>query len=727
MKRKCLCAALAVSCAINVSFAQVRLQGKVVDESNEPIPGANIRVSESLNGTTTDASGKFELNLPDGRHRIRVTYLGYEQGVYQTDHSEKDVVIKLKEKYVNIDQVVVTGTGSHRRMSNSPIPVKVLTGKDLKEASVTNFQDAMTKLNPSIVFMENGQGATMNMNGLTEKYVVILENGKRLAGDDTYSRIDMSNVKRVEILNGAASALYGSDAIAGVINIITDDSRNKVNVTSNSRYGSKNQFLQSVNADVNVGKFGSYTSYQYQRADGWQLNPYTESKGELVPTNKQASEGFHRNVINQRFTYDATDRLSFYVRGTFFGRSSDRPMPMDKVNTTNYDMRKETFTYGAGAQYMINKNSYLNADYLSDNHSTYKDFFDGKKSGESDMTKRIHYHNLNVKGIFRLGKYNKLSAGAEFIKELLSSETDNIAGKSMYTTAFYAQDEININEHFQAYAGLRYIYHENFKSYATPNVALLYKVGGFNFRGSYAAGFRTPELKELYTESEKKASGATRLTIGNPDLDPEKSDNFTLSAEYTMRFFSLSVSAFMNNVRSLINYKILDTAERDAYNTAHGTDYDEIQMRANIDKAKIKGINVAFNSYLGAGFTLNGGYSFMDGKNVYEDEPLDKTVKHSGTVAAMWSHTWNKYKLNVNFNGRIQGERYSTSYGYAPKYSLWNLNTSHTFRAGDFLLEPGVGIENLFDYVDDRPINYNYATLTPGRTYYVSLLVRFNQ
>ena len=71
MKRKCLCAALAVSCAINVSFAQVRLQGK------EPIPGANIRVSESLNGTTTDASGKFELNLPDGRHRIRVTYLGY--------------------------------------------------------------------------------------------------------------------------------------------------------------------------------------------------------------------------------------------------------------------------------------------------------------------------------------------------------------------------------------------------------------------------------------------------------------------------------------------------------------------------------------------------------------------------------------------------------------------------------------------------------------------------
>ena len=228
-------------------------------------------MSESLNGTTTDASGKFELNLPDGRHRIRVTYLGYEQGVYQTDHSEKDVVIKLKEKYVNIDQVVVTGTGSHRRMSNS-YSRESAYGKRLERGERNQFPRCDDQAESEYRIYGKRTGATMNMNGLTEIRGYL---GKRwrLAGDDTYSRIDMSNVKRVEILNRAASALYGSDAIAGVINIITDDSRNKVNVTSNSRYGSKNQFLQSVNADVNGRKFGSYTSYQYQRADGWQLNP----------------------------------------------------------------------------------------------------------------------------------------------------------------------------------------------------------------------------------------------------------------------------------------------------------------------------------------------------------------------------------------------------------------------------------------------------------------------
>ncbi len=727
MKKAFLCAILVACCMMHTAWGQVCLRGKVVDENNRPISGANIRVSESLCGTTTDVDGQFNLILSDGAHCLRVTYLGYTQATYEVNHSMDNILIRLKEKFININQVVVTGTGSHRRMSDSPIPIKVLTGKDLHEANVTDFQDAMTKLNPSIVFMENGQGVTMNMNGLTEKYVVVLENGKRLAGDDAYARINMSNIKRVEILNGAASALYGSDAIAGVINIITDDVQNKVNVLSNSRYASKNQFEQSATADVNVGKFASYTSYQYQRADGWQLSPFVESKGELVRTNKQASEGFHKHVISQRFIFDATDRLSFYLRGSLYVRKTDRPMPMDIVNTTNYNLRKETFTYGTGVQYMINKCAYLNADYTSDNYSTYKDFFEGKRNGATDITKRVHFHDLNVKGIFRLGKFNKLSAGSEFIREMLNSQTDHIQGKKVYSLAFYLQDEININKHFQSYVGLRYIYHEQFKSFAIPNVALLYKVGNFNFRGSYSSGFRSPDLKELFTESEKKSAGATRLTIGNPNLDPEKSDNYTLNVEYSMRTLSISVSAFMNNVRDMINYKTLETKERDVYNVVHGTDFDEIQMRANIDKAKIKGFNVSLNAYLGAGFSVNSAYSFIDGKNVREKELLDKSVKHSGTLAVAWTHMWNKYRLNVNFNGRIQGERYSVSYGYAPRFSLWNINTSHIFRLRNFLLEPSVGIENLFDYVDDRPFNNNYATLTPGRTCYVSLLLRFKR
>lgn len=713
-------------------FAQERVvTGRVIDaETGRPVSGAAIRVAESLTGCTTNNEGLFELSLPEHAERIRISHLAYEPESYRVTQTDKDIEIRLVERYVNMNPVVVTGTGTHRRMDNTPIPVQVYSAKDLRTANVTNVQEAMMKLNPSVSFMTNGMGTTMSMNGLTDRYILVLENGKRLAGDDTYTRIDMANVKRIEVLSGAASALYGSDAIAGVINIITDDAQNKANVTSNTRYGSHNQFTQSVNADFQVGKFGSFTSYQRQQSDGWQLNPYTEDDdGNLVATNKEASTAYHSNTIGQRFTFDPTDRLSFYLRGNIYTYTTDRPMPMGD-NTTNYDMRHGTYTYGAGAQYMINKKSYLNADYFSDNHSTYKDYFTGDDMGTNEMTKRIHHHNLNVKGIFQLGQYNKLSTGFEYIRETLSSESDNIEWKGISTMALYAQDEVNFNKHFQGVVGLRYIYHQSFHSYATPNVALLYKVGGFNFRGSYASGFRSPELAELYTFSESKRT--SRLTIGNENLKPEKSDNLTLSTEYTNRNFSVSASGFYNHIRDMINYREFSKEETDRYNQENGTDFASVQIRDNIQSATIKGFNVRFGAYIGAGFSMNGGYTFVDAKDNTNDRPVDKSVKHSGVVAALWNHTWNKYTLNkytlnVNFNGRIQGERFSQSYGYAPKFSLWNLNTSHRFVLKDFILEPGVGVENLFNYVDDRPYNSNYATLTPGRTYYVSLLVKFNK
>ena len=432
METKKMLATLLIAGCAQGAFAQDRvLTGRVIDtETGRPVSGANIRVAESLTGCTTNNDGYFTLNLPERADRIRISHLAYEPELYSVASAEGEVVIRLTEKYVNINPVVVTGTGTHRRMDNSPIPVQVFSTKDLRTANVANVQEAMSKLNPSVSFMTNGMGTTMSMNGLSDRYILVLENGKRLAGDDTYTRIDMANVKRIEVLSGAASALYGSDAIAGVINIITDDSQNKANITSNTRYGSKNQFTQSVNADFQTGKFGSFTSYQRQQADGWQLNPYTEDDdGNLVETNKQASTGFHSNTIGQRFTFDPNDPAG--------------------DNTTDYDMRHATYTYGGGAQYMINEKSYLNADYFSDNHSTYKDYFFGDDAGLDEMTKRIHHHNLNLKGIFQLGQYNKLSTGFEFIRETLSSESDNIEGKGVSTMSLYAQDEITLNKHFQ--------------------------------------------------------------------------------------------------------------------------------------------------------------------------------------------------------------------------------------------------------------------------------------
>ena len=142
----------------------------------------------------------------------------------------------MQESYINLGQVVVTGTGTHRRMTNSPVPIQVITAKDIENAGATSLEDALTKLSPNITTMTNGMGTFLNLNGMGQDYMIILENGRRLGGDERTARISTGNIKRIEIQSGAASALYGSEAIGGVINIITDDSKSGIGASSYTHY-----------------------------------------------------------------------------------------------------------------------------------------------------------------------------------------------------------------------------------------------------------------------------------------------------------------------------------------------------------------------------------------------------------------------------------------------------------------------------------------------------------
>lgn len=717
-------------------WSQVTISGKVVSAaSGHPVDGANIRVDHSLAGCSTNAEGEFMLrNLPEGDHVLRVTHVSYTPKSITVRKGETHVTIRLENSHVNVGQVVVTGTGTHRRMKDSPVPVSVITSQDIRQANLLNMEDILTKMNPAFAFVTSGMGTTMSLNGLSDDYILVLENGRRLAGDDRIARINVANIKRIEILNGAASALYGSDAIGGVINIITDDAKNAVQVSSDTRYGSEGRFSEAVNADLNSGKFGSYTSYQRQQADGWQLNALeaayaTDKKtglksrnpGKDKATDKEASTAFFSNAVNQRFTYEVNDRLSLGVRGTYYNWENDRP-----VSVYKYNMQHETYTYGLGAKYMIGKSAYLDADFYSDNFTSRYDSI--SKPGEAprgkETRKRVRYYNGSLKGIFRLGQAQKVSIGMEYVKENLMSVSDDLEGEHMYTLAVFLQDEISLLKNLQAVVGLRYVYNEFFKNYATPNIALSYRWGDLNMRASYASGFRTPTLSQLYATD--IAKNHDMVTIPNFDLKPEKSNYFMLNAEYVHSRFSFSVSGYINRLRDMINYRGIDpsVAEQLGYGK-----HDEAQQRDNIDKAEVKGVQLSLNAYLIAGLSVGGGYHFMHTEDKATGNPIDKSVKNVWTANARWGHRWGFYRLNITLNGRIQEGRYSRTYYYdpAPGFSQWDLNTRHSFNLKSVVLEPGFGIENLFDKVDDRPWNSNYSTLNPGRSMYVSLGVRFKK
>lgn len=709
-----------------------------------------------------------------------------------------------------LNPVVVTGTGTYHRADNSPVAVKVISAKELKDAQVTTLEEALTRLTTNVTTHTNGMGTFVNFNGISDDYIIILENGKRVSGDDRWARLSLANVKRIEIYSGAASALYGSDAIAGVINVITDEGRDAVSASSGTQFRSKGRLDQDINVDATIGRFSTHTTYTHHQADNWQVNHYQafdEDGTEVLKlTGRPMSTGFHSNNISEKLDFRLNDQWSFYIRGSYYDNQTDRPQSAtyftQKKNTApshapssplssssshfsspsaplsspsappssplsspsapfwlgaartradsspftytpkaayTYDLHHTSYLYGGGARWTPNSRIHLYLDIYSDNFSSKYDYWQtAEKESYEETRKRTHYVNETLRGIFRLASWNKLSAGAEFVQESLSSQSDNIDFETTNTYNLFAQDEVQIVRGLEGVVGLRYTQNDKFGAALTPNAGLFFHTGGFRLRASYAGGYRTPTLSQLYATDQAKT--ASRYTLYNTELKPEKNHFVNVNAEYSNEWMSVSVTGFLNKIRDMINYRTMTQAEvdADANLTAIRADgWTTIRQRDNIDKATLRGISASVKFLLPYGFTVGGGYTFtnseaetqtLDKKTqqyVVTTSPVDKSVRHVGNVLASWDQTWNNYHLNVTINGHIQGQRYSSTYGYADAISQWDLMTRHTIALRNFTLEPGLGIENIFNQRDTSPWNSNFSTINPGRSLTLSLRMRY--
>lgn len=363
-------------------------------------------------------------------------------------------------------------------------------------------------------------------------------------------------------------------------------------------------------------------------------------------------------------------------------------------------------------------------DLYNDNYENEYDYIKdskGNKKGDQVLNLRQHYYNATLKGVFTLGRLNKLSAGLEFREDRLKSPDAGIEdAKGADTWALYAQDELKLFGRLQIVAGLRYTHHEAFGDRLSPKASVMVSAGDFNFRVNYASGFRAPDMKQLYY---KKIKGST-LSIGNPGLDPETSNYYSANIEYVGQYFNISVSGYINEVDDLISTRKVDLQP--------GDKEDGIKTRklyVNLNDATLEGVEVNLSAYFGGGFSLTGGYSYCDARGTLDGEKgrLERSIRHTGTASVNWTNEWKRYRLNVNLNTRGQSSRYHTSNGIAPGHWLCNLTTTHTVsRLGRFGVEAQAGVENLFDYTDDRPFGVNYATLSPGRTFFGGVTIRFH-
>ena len=664
----------------------------------------------------------------------------------------------------NLNPVVVTGSGHHQRLKSTATPVHVLSSEEIHEQGISTFDGALTRMMPQVSMAPNSMGTFLRLNGLGNKYILILINGQKLSGDISnnvdLNLINMARVKRIEVIDGAASSLYGSDAIAGVINIITDQpTQNLISVTSDTKLSRHGVLTESVTLDIYKNGFGSYTSFTHDQADSYQNNGLEyissnvasdlQSDAKTQKTIAPFFTGYRSNIIGQKFTYTPTPHLALNAGIDYSYKITDRPETRQDIpGGTDYEMRYKGLRWNVGGIYKFTNRHSLQVDFTVDRFRYGKEYDVETKDyviGDYVQSKKQRTMDGELKAILGLTTNSTTIFGADWRKDYLKASSGNI-DQNVYTLAAYAQHEHKLFKDFTATIGLRLTHHETFNNHLTPKATLMYAPGNFRFRATYSAGFRAPGLDELYYHYFSVNRGKPQISFGNQNLSPEKSNYFSLNAEYRTQVIAVSMTGYINRINDMVVKQnipievvgdlnsptlLMLRQEFPEMTDDQATKMVSYALYQNSDKGDVKGLqlNISANVFRGINLSANYVYTYARTKSGEEWTVLERSIRHAATITANYHHSWGRYGLNVNLNGRLQSKTYYTgNYEDAPGFGLWNLNTTHTFDIVKWaLLEPSIGVDNIFNKVDRRidSSTRKYALFTPGCMLVVGLKMKF--
>lgn len=621
---------------------------------------------------------------------ILATLIGLTSNISwaKTDEEARlDSLEKAWDKTLN--EVVVTGTRTPKLLKDSPVLTRVISATDIKKSDATNISDLLQTELPGIEFSYSmNQQVSLNMQGFGGNAVLFLVDGERVAGETLdnvdFSRLNLNDAGKVEIVKGAASSLYGSNAVGGVVNIISRESSEPWTLNVNAHYGQHNEQRFGLNFSFNAWKFSNSLSAQYTYIDSYNM----KNGGDY-----DRFYGGRTYNIKDRLTFKANDKLKFTGRVSYFFRERNSA-------ETTHD-RYRDFASGLKGVYDFSKSSNLELSYSYDQY----DKSDYMLTSRLDVRDYSNAQNIG-KAIFNhtfSGKHI-LTVGGDFMRDYLMTYqfTDN-GHKTQYTADGFAQIDLNFHKNLNLILGGRYDYFsESDMQHFSPRVNAMYKLNRLSFRGSYAGGFRAPTLKEMYMDFDM---AGIFMIYGNKDLKAESSNNFQLSAEYTKGLFNATLGGFCN----LVDNKIT-TVWNQAMNG---------MVYSNIGKMTISGLdaNISWRSSWGLGARAS--YVFTH-EHVRKGEPYTSSTRpHTATVRIDYAKSWKNYGLMVALNGRVLSrvavdEFVSvTSYEETervvyPAYTIWKLNITQSIWKGIDIIAT---IDNLFNYIP----KYNYSS-TPSTT-----------
>ncbi|MFN8356235.1 MAG: TonB-dependent receptor [Spirosomataceae bacterium] len=681
----------------SVGFAQNTVRG-IVTSKGKPVEFATVAILKTKFGTNTDLEGHFQIaKIPNGKYTLQLSSIGYESSkkeIQLSGNQTLELTIELKELANKLDEVVITGTMKEVSKLESPVSVEIYTPKFFQKNPTPSIFDALQNVNgirPQLNCNVCNTG-DIHINGLEGPYTMVMIDGMPIVSSLStvygLSGIPNSLVERIEIVKGPASTLYGSEAVAGLINIITKNPSKAPTITADVFGTTWKELSVDVGAKFNLGETSALIG-----VNAFNFGTPTDKNGDGFTdmTLQHRVSVFNKYNFKREKAREATLAARYFYEFRWGGQTNwtlDNRGKDDLYGESIYTKRLELI-----GSYQLPTSEHLMFRYSYNYHNqdsyygivpymaTQQIFF-----GQLTWDKSFGKHDILVGTPLRYTYYDD-NTPATTAEDGKTNRPDKIT-----LPGIFVQDEWRINDHHKFLFGLRYDYNSLHGNIFTPRLS--YKWSFNNnldvFRFNFGTGYR---VVNLFTEDHAALTGARQVVLKEA-LKPEQSWNINLNyvKKFILRsgFIGLDASAFY----TYFTNKILPD---------YNTDPNKI-IYTNLDGYAVsKGISINLDFTFASGLKILAGTTLMDVSRVEEGVKSRQLLTERMTGTWGVSYEFKKINLSLDYTGNFyspmllpllspEDPRPSTS----PTWSLQNIQ--FTKKLSDSFEVYG-GVKNLLNFL----------------------------
>lgn len=633
------------------------LRGRVTDVNGSVLSGATITLNNLSTGlervASADASGAFAFaGVREGRYKLTASVTGFAVAakiIESVNGNSIDFVLEPAGLSEGI--TVVSGSRQEELRESLDTRVDVIGRNHIRDTGYETVAEVLQEL-PGVLTRRGTQGAGTageQIQGIDSRQVLVLYDGQPVIGARGIKRGGVLNLdrqsigalERVEVVKGASSALYGSDAIGGVINQISREPNAPLAINYSASGGSQGRF--DTRGDVSFARDRFLLLLSGERH---KQNPF-----DLTPTTFDTTgAGFHRYDGFAKFKYKFTPKFSVSAWARSYW-ANERGRARGEEGNLDSSTDEDSQNYNVQGDWQANERTAIQARgyYARYDEITNNILVPNTKPVDpGNLFER--YGKLDASISHILGDRQIVQAGGEWVTVRYRgfNRLANDRGESADTGSIWAQDKLSFNR-ITLTAGFRFDHHSIFGNAFSPKAGINVRVHElFRVRASYGRGFRAPDLGQLYYRFLNPTN--FYQVIGNPNLKPEHANSVQLGGEFTSRNrrVRLGVNVFYNDVENLIDSVSLGfvttQAQLESLAAREGIDLSTFRpvlgrllfFYKNIAEARTTGVEFDGDVNLTRGFNFGGAYTYLSARDLKAGLPLTGRHKHQGHIRLAW-------------------------------------------------------------------------------------------